>query len=96
MDLKEFDKKFDIAVKNFNSNVLNLENIQKRVDEYCDENGKMDLYSVVGYLSNESKVYMVNFTYDLLRDLLVEEDTSEESSSDLTVLGWLIFNSNLR
>lgn len=69
MDLeKNLNKLLDDVVENLKKTEFNEESLQKRVDEYSDENGNLSLYDMVGYLNNEAHHY-TNF---LLRETLLK------------------------
>ncbi|KXU16182.1 hypothetical protein SORDD17_00614 [Streptococcus oralis] len=71
---EEFDKKFDAVLRDIEETLDDPEQYAKRVKEFSDENGKLDLYDLGNLLRAESKLYAGAFTYRFLRSLFVDSN----------------------
>ncbi len=72
MNQETLGKIIDEVNENIYKNDLSPEETQKRIDKYCDDKGKMDLYAVQAFTAQEARDYTTMFVNDLLLRLFDE------------------------
>lgn len=72
MDKEKFEDILQDVITEINKNDLSEEEVQERIKNFCDVNGKMDIYSMVAYLTNESRLYTQYLMHDLFIRLIDE------------------------
>lgn len=73
---------FNRVIKHLHENDFSREEIQKRIDNYSDEQGNLDLYSMFALLASESRSYTELMLFNVLNILYSEGYIASTKRSD--------------
>jgi hypothetical protein len=72
MDADKLEEMIGEINEDIYSKDLTAEKLEERISDYTDENGKLDLYAALNWVSQEARDYTTIFAHDLVLRLAHE------------------------